>query len=78
MNPELFLDVHAELGEGPVWDAHTQTLYWLDILGKRVYLYQDGQDRFIQFDEMPGCLAPRKDGKLFLALGNVGCLRFAD
>lgn len=78
MNSELLLDARAGLGECPVWEARTQTLYWLDILGQRVHMYRDGTDRFIQLDELPGCLAPRKNGKLLLALGNAGRLRFAD
>jgi sugar lactone lactonase YvrE len=37
MNAELLLDAKATLGEGPAWDAKTQTLYWVDILEKRIY-----------------------------------------
>ncbi len=78
MQAELFFEARAELGEGPVWEARTQTLYWLDILGKRVHSHRGGMDRSIQLNETPGCLAPRKDERLLLALGNVGRLRFAD
>ena len=67
MQPQLFLDARAELGEGPFWDTRTQTLHWLDILNKRVYA---GPDLLAQLDEFIGCAAPRADGGLILALKN--------
>ena len=67
MKPEIILDAQAELGEGPAWDAKTKTLYWVDILGKRVHYHCGDEDNFIQLDEMPGCLAPTVDGTLILA-----------
>jgi sugar lactone lactonase YvrE len=60
---ELLHDAKAALGEGPVWDARTQTLHWIDILNKRVYA--DG-DILLETDETIGCLAPRKNGGLVL------------
>jgi sugar lactone lactonase YvrE len=36
MLPELFYNAKATLGEGPAWDAKTQTLYWVDVFEKRV------------------------------------------
>lgn len=65
MQPQLFLDARAELGEGPFWDTRTQTLHWLDILNKCVYA---GPDLLAQLDEFIGCAAPRADGGLILAL----------
>jgi sugar lactone lactonase YvrE len=63
MQAELLLDAKATLGEGPAWDAKTQTLYWVDILEKRVY----ADTRILtQLDEFIGCLAPRKNGNLLL------------
>ena len=63
MNPELLYDTQATLGEGPIWDARTQTLYWLDILNKRIYA---GGDVLVELDEFIGCIAPRKHGGLVL------------
>ena len=68
MQPELLLDAKATLGEGPAWDAKTQTLYWVDILERRLHIY-NGKDRTIQLKDYIGCVAPCKDGKLILALG---------
>lgn len=68
MQTELLLDAKATLGEGPAWDEKTQTLYWVDILAKRVHAWKDGRDDFLQLDEFIGCLAPRRDGGLVAAL----------
>ena len=68
MQSELILDAQAILGEGPAWDEKSQTLYWVDILAKRVHAWQDGRADFLQLDEFVGCLAPRRDGGLVAAL----------
>ena len=67
MKPEIILDAQAELGEGPAWDAKSDTLYWVDILGKRVHYYHGDENGFVQLDEMPGCLAPSRNGDLIVA-----------
>ncbi len=75
MQTELLYDAKARLGEGPVWDAHTQTLYWLDILDKRVHA--EG-NILLQLDGLIGCLVPRENGGLVLALTDAeGRLNFA-
>lgn len=67
MEPQLDVrcvaDVHAVLGEGPVWVAREAALYWLDIKGRTIFrLGDDGRlDRW----ETPfriGSLAPRASG----------------
>jgi sugar lactone lactonase YvrE len=67
MGPEIIHDAKATLGEGPAWDTKTSTLYWVDILEKRVHFHRGDENGFIQLDEMPGCLAPCKNGKLIVA-----------
>ena len=64
MLPELYIDARASLGESPAWDAKTQTLYWVDVLGMRVYA---GAKRILQLDDYVGCLAPRTAGGLIVA-----------
>ena len=64
MLPELHYNAKATLGEGPAWDARTQTLYWVDVLEKRIYA---GSRLFLQLDELVSCLAPRKEGGLVIA-----------
>ncbi|HET7143061.1 MAG TPA: SMP-30/gluconolactonase/LRE family protein, partial [Anaerolineales bacterium] len=63
MQSELVFDAKTTLGEGPAWDSKTQTLYWVDILGKRVYA---GSRVLAELDEFVGCLAPCKNGHLIL------------
>jgi len=67
MQAEIVHNAGGTLGEGPAWDAKTKTLYWVDILEKRVHFHRDDEDGFIQLDQMPGCLAPSKDGSLLVA-----------
>lgn len=64
MLPELYIDASATLGESPAWDAKTQTLYWIDILERRIYA---GSKPILQLDHYVGSLAPRKDGGLVIA-----------
>ena len=61
MKAELLYGIKATLGEGPVWDAHTGTLYWIDIINKRIYT---NADVFLETDETIGCLSLRKGGGL--------------
>ncbi|MBL8100683.1 MAG: SMP-30/gluconolactonase/LRE family protein [Anaerolineales bacterium] len=63
MKSELLFDARATLGEGTAWDTKTQTLYWVDILEKRIYA---DTELFIELDEFIGCLAPCKNGHLIL------------
>ncbi len=64
MKAEILFDGKALLGEGPIWDARTQTLYWIDILNKRIYA--EG-NVLAQLDDFIGCIAPRNSGGLVLA-----------
>ncbi len=64
MLPELYIDASATLGESPAWDAKTQTLYWIDVLERKVYA---GRKPILQLDHYVGCLAPRRNGGLVIA-----------
>jgi len=59
MKAELLYDIKAMLGEGPVWDARTETLYSIDIVNKRIHA---NADVFLQADETIGCFSLRKKG----------------
>lgn len=63
MKTEILFDVKATLGEGPAWDEKTQTLYWVDILGKRIYA---GGEVLAELDDYIGCLAPTQNGHLIV------------
>lgn len=54
----------AILGEGPVWVAREQALYWLDIKGCRLHRFKPGPDDATSW-ETPfriGAIAPRRQG----------------
>lgn len=56
-------DVHAILGEGPVWVAREAALYWLDIKGRKIFrLDAQGQVHEWPTPLRVGSLAPRKSG----------------
>lgn len=76
MQTELLFDAKAKLGEGPTWDAKTQTLFWVDILGKRIHAWGDV---LTQLDDMPGCVVPSKNEHLVFSLsGPDGRFSFVD
>ncbi len=59
----LIADVHAVLGEGPVWVAREQALYWLDIKGRKLFRLRSGGT--VEQWDTPfriGSLAPRSSG----------------
>jgi sugar lactone lactonase YvrE len=70
--PELILDVRASLGEGPVWDAKTGTLWWVDITACKVHISdaETGADRVLNTGSMVGAVALRATGGLVAALAN--------
>ena len=35
----VVLRASAQIGEGPVWDARTQRLYWVDIVGQQLHVF---------------------------------------
>lgn len=72
MNVELVVDVRAELGEGPVWDARANSLFWVDIEGKKLHAYQpdDGTDRLWDVGCKVGAAVPRETGGMVLATAN--------
>ena len=60
---QCIADVHAVLGEGPVWVAREVALYWVDIKGRKIFRLA----RTAQLSEWPtpmriGSLAPRASG----------------
>ncbi|GAA3900639.1 hypothetical protein GCM10022276_19300 [Sphingomonas limnosediminicola] len=62
-NVKCVADVHALLGEGPVWVAREEALYWLDIKGRKIFrLADDGTLGHWPTSRRVGSLAPRKNG----------------
>src|SRR5687767_14136718 len=63
MNTQLLFDTKAILGEGPVWDAKTQTLYWVNVLDKKIYA---GPELLAEFDDFIGCFSLCSNGHFIL------------
>ena len=59
----------AVLGESPVWDERTGTLYWVDIeRGEIHHCRGDGSEQGVQtVGERLGCIALRRDASGFIA-----------
>jgi sugar lactone lactonase YvrE len=70
IEPELILDARVLLGEGPSWHEPTGQLYWVDIEGRAVHVYDPltGTDRLIAVDQMVGCVVPRESGGVVVAM----------
>lgn len=60
---QCLADVRATLGEGPVWVAAEQALYWVDIPEKRVFRWSEAEGaRTIVVEQHICSLLPRKGG----------------
>jgi sugar lactone lactonase YvrE len=70
LSAELVLDAKAALGEGALWDTRRQVLYWVDIDGYILYLYDPatGDNRAIEIGQHVGTVVPRTRGGVMLAL----------
>jgi len=77
MQPELLLDLHLQLGEGPAWDAARGLLHFVDIHAGDLHTFdpRTGSDSIRELGEPIGCAAPARDGSLVLALQRSGITR---
>ncbi|RBP65475.1 sugar lactone lactonase YvrE [Brevibacterium sanguinis] len=66
---EVLADVKPVLGEGPLWDAETERLHWLDIAQGRIFSCRaDGSElRTWDVGEKVGSIALTVDGSAFIA-----------
>lgn len=67
---EVVVAAEAELGEGPVWDARSGRLAWVDILSSRILLtdVRSGATDVIPVPLHVGAVAPRAAGGFVAAL----------
>lgn len=67
---ELILDAKAALGEGAIWDARRQVLFWVDILGKQLHRYDPdtNTDRAWDIGQPVSAVVPRRSGGVMLAV----------
>jgi sugar lactone lactonase YvrE len=67
--PERVQAPVCTLGEGPVWDARDQSLYWVDILESRVHrMAADGSFSSWDTGQPVGAVVPRASGGLVVAV----------
>lgn len=71
-NATLVLDAKATLGEGPSWHHGINKLFWVDIEGKAVHLFdpKTKEDKLFPVGQRVGCIAPLADGNILAALQN--------
>ncbi|MEO6003950.1 MAG: SMP-30/gluconolactonase/LRE family protein [Opitutus sp.] len=67
---EVFQAVRARLGEGPCWHEARQTLWWIDILGQKLFERDltNAEPRVIDLPQMVGAVVETKSGGLIAAL----------
>jgi len=58
----------CELGEGPIWSTIDQVLYWLDVVGKRIFRLdpRTGRVDTRELPYAPSAIVPRRQGGLLL------------
>ncbi len=67
---EVVVAAGCELGEGPVWDARSGRIVWIDTLGRQVYLHDPttGATETMATPLDVGATVPRKAGGFMTAL----------
>ncbi|ABP95451.1 MULTISPECIES: SMP-30/gluconolactonase/LRE family protein [Metallosphaera] len=70
MEPSIYVRSNARLGEGPLWDPRTGTLYWVDIEGGKLHVTRDGKDTVIDAPQMISSLGlTHEPGTLITSAG---------
>jgi sugar lactone lactonase YvrE len=77
LKAELVVDAKVELGEGALWDEQAQVLYWVDILGSKLFVYNPatGENTAYDVGQHVGTVVLRQPGGVMLAVRN-GFARF--
>ncbi|HXI59168.1 MAG TPA: SMP-30/gluconolactonase/LRE family protein [Polyangia bacterium] len=75
---ECVLSAKAQIGEGPLWSAREQRLYWVDIVGQQLNVFDpaDGSNRVFSMPELITSVSTRQNGGLILTLR--GSIAFFD
>lgn len=56
------------VGEGPLWDGRTGTLWQVDIRGECLYRMKDGAQEKISLPQKVGCMALTETGRVLVAM----------
>ncbi|SCY38832.1 Sugar lactone lactonase YvrE [Nonlabens sp. Hel1_33_55] len=67
---EVAYEYNAQLGEGALWDAATQRLYWIDIFGKELHVFDPATstDKTYDTGSVVGTVVSVNDEKVLVAL----------
>lgn len=67
---DLVYKMDALLGEAPLWKSDTQSLYWVDILNKKLYRLDEpeGNHHIYDMPSLVSCFAFGNDGLIYLFL----------
>ena len=70
LHAELVLDAKAMLGEGSIWHPKENKLYWVDIEGKALHIYDPGtnEDKQLPLGSRVGTVVPIQSGGAIVAL----------
>lgn len=66
----LALKMESQLGEGAFWNHHTNQLYWVDILGKQLHIYNpnNNDNKTFVMPSRIGTVVPQTDSTAVVAL----------
>ncbi|NQU84279.1 MAG: SMP-30/gluconolactonase/LRE family protein [Mariniphaga sp.] len=69
---ELVLDTKSALGEGAIWNHKTQKLYWINITGKTLNIYNPAVEinKELMTGQIIGTVVPSESGNVIVALQN--------
>jgi sugar lactone lactonase YvrE len=72
LEAELVLDTKSMLGEGSIWHPKEQVLYWIDIEGKLLHIYDPAtkEDKTFPVGSRIGTVVPVQGGGALVALQN--------
>jgi sugar lactone lactonase YvrE len=88
--PKIIGEVRCQLGEGPLWSARDNAIYWVDILAPALHRYSLASGAIktwpmpekigwvVERRERPGFIAGFQSGFHELTLDPVACTRIAD
>lgn len=70
MQAKSILHAQASLGEGSLWNPVTARLYWVDIEGRALHVFDPttGQDRHYPTGKRIGTVVPMRNGNALVAL----------